>query len=118
MRNAVIAAIVAAIVAAGTGSAATISLMDRVQNQRLARLENHDRTQRVRLATLEQTTSEQTKRIAQLETGARFMENYVLVCLGTDTLGVVRTATPALDFSPDAAHDEFRVVLLNESCWH
>lgn len=38
MRNALIAALVAAIVAASTGTAATMSLMDRVQNQRIAKL--------------------------------------------------------------------------------
>lgn len=53
MRNALISALVSAIVAASAGTAATVSLMDRTQNERITRLERHDAHQKKRIAALE-----------------------------------------------------------------
>lgn len=123
MKNAIIAAVVAAIISATAGSAATLGLsrIDQVQNSRLTRLERHDVAQRARFVRLEQRLTGDEFVVSSpsgLVPQTQNLYQQLFGCLSKETPVIVRpdgtVAAPAAGETPTA----YLVTLDPTRCFH
>lgn len=113
VKTVVAAVIVAVLVAPGAYAVGQRSTYDAKQDARIAKLARDNRTQAKRLRELERQTAANTRSLA----GSDQWLNQQIGCLSTDWLGVV-LRDGAVTLSPDPSYDEFRLAVVNESCWH
>ena len=119
MRNALAAAVVAAIVAASTGTAATVvSWHDRAQDARIAKLVRHDAEQRETIRGLQVEVTALQSRVGRVQDTLTYVYGASVVCLRPAYQPMVirpdgTLASPAANETPTA-----RVALVAPGCWH